>query len=263
MTVELQSTGIYPDFEEPTGSKVKVIKKKKVAIIGTASSSVNNAPYGDTDFEIWGLAWRVLPRVTRMFDLHPLVGRKNVPADYIDLLAEYDKPIYLQKKHPKIPTSITYPLDEVVTYLGPDNFGKTARGDYFASSFGYMMALALYEGYEEIHSYGFDMLEDSEYAHQRPNAEYLIGLARGMGRTVILDKNCAMCRYHLLYGYEDWQAGVHTPIGEMEINKRLDLLNQETAKKTAEMHIFQGRMEEAKHWKFLFEQSRKGGQYHK
>lgn len=239
------------------------LRKRKVALIGTASTSVNDAPFGDTSFEIWGLAWRVLPRVTRMFDMHPMVNRKNTPANYIELLGEVDKPIYLQKLHPRIPTSVRYPIEEVIDFFGPASMGKSARGEYFVSSFAYMAALAIYEGFEEIHSYGFDMLEDSEYGYQRPNAEYFVGLARGRGITFYLPEGCAMCRYPYLYGYEEWEAGVHQAFSKKDIEKRMKTLQAEKEKKLAELHHVSGMCEEAKQWQFLMSQIKKGGQYHK
>jgi hypothetical protein len=72
---------------------------------------------------------------------------------------------------------------------------ETIYGDYFNSSVGFMLALAIHEGAEEIAIYGVDMRADEEYGYQRPNCEYLIGLARGKGIKVHIPDVCPLCKY--------------------------------------------------------------------
>jgi hypothetical protein len=54
---------------------------------------------------------------------------------------------------------------------------------------------------------------NSEYEHQRPSCEYMIGFARGRGIKVILPKTCDLLQTRFMYGYEDdqrtaWDARV-------------------------------------------------------
>lgn len=90
----------------------------------------------------------------------------------MDRLREADVPVYMQQAHADIPMSRAYPLAAV----------SACTGDYFGSSVAYMLALAIYEGADEIGLWGVDLSDD--YDHQRPNLEYLIGFARGRWREV-------------------------------------------------------------------------------
>jgi hypothetical protein len=175
--------------------------RKKVAIVGSASSTRDKAPFDDEEFEIWGLAWRDYKRCTRFFDIHG-VGphRKRVQPEYEKRLAALGAPVYLRESVPGVPNGVTYPIDSIISFL--NSFDKHADGDYFASSVAYMIALAMYEGFEEIQIYGIDLLTDDEYSHQRPNAEYFIGLARGKGISVYVPPESALLTFGFRYGYE-------------------------------------------------------------
>ena len=63
-----------------------------------------------------------------------------------------------------------------------NGFSNTTVWLIFAA---YMLALAIYEGVDKVGIWGVDLHCDSEYSYQRPNMEYLIGLARGRGMKVI------------------------------------------------------------------------------
>lgn len=57
------------------------------------------------------------------------------------------------------------------------------------------MALAIHEGAEEIGLWGVDMKDGEEYAYQRPNMEYLIGLAEGNGIGVFIHPDSSLCKF--------------------------------------------------------------------
>ena len=70
-----------------------------------------------------------------------------------------------------IPNATAYPMEDVSAVVG----------DYFNSSIAYMLGLAIVEKVDRIGIWGVDLNCDDEFAYQRPNAEYLIGFARGRG----------------------------------------------------------------------------------
>lgn len=185
-------------------------QRTKVCLVGSASSSANKVPWEDESFDVWGLAWRSLKRCDAYFDIHPIDDtRQKVQQNYVGRLASLKKPIYLQTKHPAIPNSVRYPIEDVIKFLQSGD--PYANGDYFASSIAYMLALAIYKGYHEIHLYGIDLLCVDEYAFQRPNAEYLVGLARGLGIKVYIPTESAMCKFPLRYGYDrEQETGILT-----------------------------------------------------
>lgn len=186
--------------------------RTKVAIVGSAGSK-DKTPWDDEEFEIWGLAWRGdLKRFDRMFDMHAVDHtRKKIPEDYKQRLANLRCPVYLIEANSEVPSSVAFPLAEVKEYL--KGLDKDAPVDYFASSIAFEFVFAMYEGFKEIHVYGVDLSTDDEWSYQRPNLEYYIGLARGMGIRVYIPDSSALVKFTHVYGYEKdpGPGGVLTP----------------------------------------------------
>jgi hypothetical protein len=115
-----------------------------------------------------------------------------------------DKPIYMQPQFcdGRFPNAVPMPLDRLVQ----------AFGRYFTSSIGYMVAQALIDDYKWIGLYGIDLSSDIEYQQQRANTEYLIGIARGQGRTVVTADTSAILKAGHLYGFEKPINGAQNPI---------------------------------------------------
>ncbi len=110
-------------------------------------------------------------------------------------------PVVMLDAQPDIKMSVRYPIEEVTKLIG-----KTANGTpYLESSIAYMMAMAILElkSGDKIGIWGVDLHCDSEYAYQRPNLEYLIGLARGRGIKVIVPPQSALLSHQsgVPYGY--------------------------------------------------------------
>lgn len=189
---------------------------KKVAICGFADS-VTAAPFDDPTWEIWGLndlhaRLVTLPngRFDRWFDIHDL---DNINADVkllrnkgvtppenigLDGLSKLNVPVYMQGRTSLVPNSIPYPLKEVINAF--------PYGKYMTNSISYMIALAIYEGYQEISIYGVDMAVgqalDGEYSHQRPSCEYWAGVAVGRGIKLYIPTASDLLKCSFLYGFE-------------------------------------------------------------
>jgi hypothetical protein len=154
----------------------------KVAIVGMSDKSREGIPWDDPEWEVWGLArdsedWC---RFARTFEIHD-DWRAVYPAEYAERL-EYCAGLYMQGDPVKGATR--YPVEAV-----------SAVCERFESSVDYMLALAIHEGAQEIAIYGVRMESDDEYGYQRPNAHYLIGLARGKGITVHIPQTSPLCKY--------------------------------------------------------------------
>jgi len=234
-------------------------KKRKVALVGSASSSRLQAPWGEPDFEIWYLAWRTdgPQKADRYFDMHDLNRQSlNVPAEYHQHLAELDRPVYTILEHPDVPKSITYPIEDIVRMLGGID-PMNSDGRYFASSIAYMLALAILEEFEEIHLYGIDLLTDGEYAYQRPNAEYLIGLARGLGRRVHVPTASALLKFNHIYGYE--KPPKDGSITVTVLDERIKQYTAKHARHLSEAYASDGARQEAQSLKEMLVHVRRGG----
>jgi hypothetical protein len=179
--------------------------QKKVAIIGFAESW-KDAPWKDESIEKWCLNefWKYAPHWHRWFEVHDdeTLGVSNRDLGegdqkrHLEWLAAQKpgKPIYMlpQFCDGRYPAAVPLPLERLTK----------AFGRYFTSSIGYMVGLAILDGYDWIGLYGVDLANETEYAQQRANAEYLIGIARGMGKTVVMAETSAICKAGHLYGFE-------------------------------------------------------------
>jgi len=97
-------------------------------------------------------------------------------------------PVYMLDPQPDIPMCVRYPIEQITKLVGKTNKGHP----YLESSIAYMVALAILEKVDRVGIWGVDLHCDSEYAFQRPNMEYLIGLARGAGVKVFIPPQSAL-----------------------------------------------------------------------
>jgi hypothetical protein len=189
------------------------IKRRKVCIVGFAGSTRDQYPKGDPDMERWGM--NRLHDVTdpapfhRWFQLHPReVWDTPARAKEVSIYREGRCPVYLHQHYEDIPASVPFPKAEIEqrfnAYLPklPDGQARLNGESYQSTSVTWMIALALLEGFEEIHIYGVDMVTDEEYGYQRPCCEYWIGLAVGLGVRVVIPADSALCTQEWVYGYQ-------------------------------------------------------------
>lgn len=219
--------------------------KKKVALVGFSESSRHLAPFYNEEFEIWGCnhLYRFIPRGDVWFEFH---DHKELGAKYGDGWPEYEKwlkgqtmPIYMQEQYPEFPSSVRYPLEEILdkfafTESAPAN-NNGARTEKprctVKSTLSYMLALAIHEDFKEIHIYGVDMILDSEWWFQRHNLYYFIGWAKGRGVKVVIPTESALLKEGAcdLYAYQHGTSKYALLINKMReqdahYKRRLDSL---------------------------------------
>ncbi len=107
---------------------------------------------------------------------------------------------------------VQYPLDDVIKKLGTS---------YFTNTLSYMIALALYEGYERIRMYGVDAPYGGIYFMEKAGLEYWIGRCQQAGIEVTTAEGSDLLRTHdgLLYG----QRGESSI--QMYLSERMYILN--------------------------------------
>jgi hypothetical protein len=188
-----------PPAPRPFGELEERGERSKVAIVGFTDSR-KQAPWDDTDFEIWCLnalfKYKDVRRVTRWFDLHPRERIDQIRIAQYRAFADKGVPVYMREAHDDLPSSEAFPFQSVT-----DEFGE-----YFTNSISWQIGLAILMGFEEIHVYGVDMAHDTEYRFQRSNTEYLIGLARGRGITVYIPSSSDLLKATHMYGLQDDQG---------------------------------------------------------
>lgn len=159
----------------------------KVAIVGLAQSSRHLVPWNAPDWALWGLAWDAdRYKFSRTFEMHDMADLALFYGDrlpkYLEKIAHCNR-LYMPEA--SLANAVAYPFDAVAADVG----------DYWCSSIAYMLALAIHEKAEEIGVYGVNMQAGDEYGYQKPNCEYLIGLARGRGIKVHIPDVSPLCKF--------------------------------------------------------------------
>lgn len=150
---------------------------KHLAIVGSDPDTRHLAPFDNPSIDIWVFneagnhEW--CKRWSAVFQMHPpniYKGHNTKDPRHWDWLQQsHGKPIYMQAVDPQVPDSIAYPLDEA---------RKLAGVKMFSSTFAYMAALAVMQGYECIDIYGVG-LSSSEYQYQAQSYQFWYGFLRG------------------------------------------------------------------------------------
>ena len=177
---------------------------RTIAIIGSngATRDLVNAEPDST--EIWGQnsshGWLERP-ATRWFQVHPRdwhgdkAGTYGRGLPHLEFLRSFKGTVYTLFPDERIPNAVRYPFDEVVASM------PKAR-KYLCSTFGYSVAMAIYEKVDVLKVFGCDLITTPEFVHERPNMEYLLGLAEGRGIDVHIPEKSLLLKGPL-YPYLD------------------------------------------------------------
>ena len=170
-------------------------KERKIAVLGSAASSVGLAPYNDPAWEIWACspANKGIPRAEVWFELHnPDVKIREGLTEWMDWLKE--KPIvYMQDTYPGYKGARKYPLTEIIQRWGPF---------WWTSQLSFMVALAIEQKPKAIGIYGVDMAANSEYNQQRLACQYFIQhIVRESEIELIVPPESDLLEPAPLYGY--------------------------------------------------------------
>jgi hypothetical protein len=164
----------------------------KVSIIGKGRYE---GPY-PLEGDIWGITQTIINhQVTKVIDMndYTLWGEREAEdAGMARLMAYHNNIPYIDRNN--------YPLKDVIEHFGTD---------YFSNTVDYALALAIWEGYQEIDIYGVNMETDTEYAYQKPGVEFWVGVALGRGIKVNVHgqySTIMKTKDGLLYGYGTPQA---------------------------------------------------------
>jgi hypothetical protein len=153
---------------------------RKVALVGTAPSS-KYAPVSDPSWQIWGVGARGehITRADRWFELHRLDGESPSWArDWRELMKTWSQetPIWMFYPEPD--------LGPHIIQMDPKPLSEKFGAFFMTSSFSWMMAQAIEEGFTEIGLWGVDMEYGTEYRQQRVGLRHFIEVAKSKGITV-------------------------------------------------------------------------------
>lgn len=156
--------------------------------------------------EVWGInhMGKVLKDVDKLFVMDDLKVQQHRYAEMLDR----DVPIITSKAYPEFPTSVSYPLDDVLADIG---------WLYFTNTVVYAVAYAIHKKFKRIGLFGCDFhypgVDQSEQA--RANCEFLLGIAHQRGIKVEVAKGSTTMdqnKITVMYGYAE-QPIIHRPDG--------------------------------------------------
>jgi hypothetical protein len=231
---------------------------RKIAILGFGRT-VKDCPWQDPSWELIGMNgfWRAAKpdfgidvpedRYALWFDMHSLEYTRayGIKAGFGDaqerwLEKEHPFPVFMLEANPAFPSVLAFPIEELVDKLGRD---------YFTSSVSYEIAYALcLPDIAEIGLWGIDLTHDTEYADQRPCAEYWIGRAEAMGIKVTVHEQSAMLKQRYRYGYEDANPLARDlraalTLQSEALTKAMAAHQEEIAQRTNQLHTDDGALQ--------------------
>jgi hypothetical protein len=189
------------DFKHKTPPDRRI--KDKVAIVGFTDHRVLAYKLPREEWEVWGI--------------NELYRVGDSPIANFDRWFEMEIPVYMQEHYPDIPPSVAFPREELKK-LSIEKLGRV----YFTSSIAWELALAIKLGFKEIHIYGVDMAQDSEYARERNCCEAWLGVAAGMGIKVHVPPTSDLLKCIGEYGFGD--EGTEF---SLKVKERTDWLHQQ------------------------------------
>ena len=241
----------------------------KIAILGSAPSSIKLAPFADQSWQIWGCSpgvYPVAPRVNVWFELHrwepPVLGRADQQKPWFS--PEYcawmalQPLVWMADKVPQIQNSQKFPYQELVNKYG---------SYFFTSSIAWMLAAAIEDILTEraerknqpqqdsesdaIGLFGVDMAANEEYADQRPGCQFFIQLAYQLGIQVHIPPESDLMSAPPLYGIcESSHILIKLTERRKELQTRLNNCNASLANLTREQAFLTGALDDIDYmWK--------------
>ena len=189
---------------------------KNIVLLGTAPASMQLAPFGNPDWEIWACSPGTAgaPRFDKFFELHRWEpGQPWFSEGYVNFLQNFKGEVIMGGHEASVPGCKVIEWERLVKKFGPY---------FFTSSLAWMAAMAIEEKPAKIAFYGVDMAATSEYEMQRAGCQYFSMLARSMGIEVGVPPESDLLRPAPLYGVcEHSHAWIKQTIRAREMATRL------------------------------------------
>lgn len=234
----------------------------KIAIIGSAPSSVNLAPFGDPEFKIWACSpgtYSIISRCDAFFELHRVefgvIGKPGTQKpwfspEYVAWMAQQCR-VWMADVVPEIPNSARLPVEDLEAKYGTY---------FFTSSIAWMLACAIEDVLEErqarkaagmdavqdvIALYGVDMSATEEYGYQRAGCQHFCLLAADLGIQIVVPPESDLLRPSPRYGIDEsshWM--IKCTARRRELDSRLANAQNALASYTREVAFLQGAIDD-------------------
>lgn len=188
---------------------------KTLAIVGSHPGTRDDAPWGNPAVDILvfneAAAQTWVKRWNYVLQLHtPTIYRnphnRTDPGHWAWLQKDHGagKVIYMQDKDAAIPNSRKFPLAEVVKLVNSLTIAAPGGIEHvkpFTNSISFALALGIHLGYGRILLYGSEMASNTEYAYQRENFLFWLGVCAGRGVRLEMHSGQSMVT-GAMYGYD-------------------------------------------------------------
>ena len=222
-------------------------QRKEVCILGYAEETRELVHDLDSSVEIWGINMAHMfakknANITRWLQIHPrnwssqgqpATGYWGRPKAHFTYLKKFKGDVIMSYQEPDIPNCKVFPFAR---------FEKKFGSDYYTSSFAYLAAMAIDEGYDKIYFYGVNLTAMDEYIHQKAGLEYFIGYAKAKGIEVEIPDGSGLLTAP--------NYGVNTKDGKLQahVSDRLDSVRNTVDEAAANMSISAAIELDTKHW---------------
>jgi hypothetical protein len=213
----------------------------KIAILGSAPSSIGAAPVNDPEWEIWACSPPNYnqPRIDAWFELHNL-DRKLTPenAPYQQALMAHER-VYITEPDPRLPEGIIFPWQQLVQEFGPY---------FFSSQIAWMMAFAILHKPDKIGLWGVDMSATTEYEYQRPACHFFMQEAKKRGIEIYTPPMSDIALPHPLYAIkEHWPMWAKFRARRQEMEDRCHKAEQGLVNAQRDSDMFKGALDDMKY----------------
>lgn len=192
----------------------------KIALLGSAPSSLGLAPFGHPEWKIWGCSPGVYYQCGNpqaWFELHrwepPQIGNPSnqkqwFSPEYVAWMSMRNPaqcPVWMKEPVPEIPASRALPVEDLLRKYGTY---------FFTSSLAWMIACAIedileeratrkFDQEDEIAMYGVDMAATEEYGYQRAGCQHFLLIAADLGIRITVPPESDLMRPMPLYGIDE------------------------------------------------------------
>lgn len=219
----------------------------KIALIGSAPSSINVAPYHDPEWQIWGCSpgtYGVMPRCNAFFELHLWEpGQPWFSPEYVQwLTALPNRGVTLWVGNEAVKTPIpganVLPHQEIIDEFDPQRW-------FCTSSLFWMMAMAIKAGAKKIGLWGVDMAAVEEYQAQRSGIHHMAYIAKARGIEVGVPQESDLFTPRFQYGIDEWTHSFRkVRARRSELEHRRALAQQEASNKQQEAAFLSGAIDD-------------------
>lgn len=245
----------------------------KIAIVGSAPSSLGFAPWGDPSWKCWGCSpgvYSYAARVDAWFELHRwepgIVGKGATQKpwfspEYVQWMKNLTTTVWMAEAVPDVPMSKTLPIDDL----------KAKYGTYFfTSSISIMIACAIEDILEArrtrtteerdiIGLFGVDMAANEEYGYQRAGCQHFLTLAHGLDIDIYVPPESDLLRPMPIYGISElsW-FHIKNTARRRELEQRLQMTQQQLEANKHSVAFLQGALDDLNYQMLTWGEDREG-----